>query len=231
MEFSTINESDLHSTLKNMYAEIYDGKTEICQNGYVYDIIASDNTVIEIQTKNLSQLKNKLEDTIKRNQKIKLVHPVIINKRIITYDNDGKVLSNRKSPKKGNFYDIFKELTQIYPLLLNENLSLEILEINMTEVRIKDLELVQSANKKRRFKKDWIKSNKKLDEILNTKILNSKEDFLSLLPKELPDLFCAKDINKAINSKNGNLLIWIFVRMGLIKYISKKGNTKFYKVN
>ena len=101
----------------------------------------------------------------------------------------------------------------------------------MTEERIKGLELVQSANKKRRFKKDWIKSNKKLDEILNTKILNSKEDFLSLLPKELPDLFCAKDINKAINSKDGNLLIWIFVRMGLIKYISKKGNTKFYKVN
>ena len=39
MRFSTLNESKLHNTLKKIYSEIYDGKTEVERYGHIYDIV------------------------------------------------------------------------------------------------------------------------------------------------------------------------------------------------
>ena len=56
MGFSTINESNLHHSLKVLYSEIYQGETEVEQDGYIYDIVSKNGNIIEIQTKNLSKL-------------------------------------------------------------------------------------------------------------------------------------------------------------------------------
>lgn len=64
MGFSTINESNLHHSLKVLYSEIYQGKTEVEQDGYIYDIVSKNGNIIEIQTKNLSKLLNKIQSTI-----------------------------------------------------------------------------------------------------------------------------------------------------------------------
>ena len=86
------------------------------------------------------------------NTYIKNEEETLYTKTIITTDCDNNIISKRKSPKKGNIYDLFSELTGIYPILLNENFTLEILEINMSEIRIKTDELVQSQNKKTGWK-------------------------------------------------------------------------------
>lgn len=229
MQFSTLNESDLHNSLKLLYSETYEGTTEVEQDGHVYDIVTKNGNVIEIQTANLAKLLPKIEDSISKNHNVKLVHPVLITKRIALYDKKGKLISNRKSPKKGNIFDIFKELTGIYTLLLNPHFSLEIVEVEITEERLRTDNLVQALNKRRRFRKNWIKTNKKLDTILNTRIFNSKEDYINLLPP-LPENFCAKDLNKAAKISNGNLVLWVLVRMGVITQTEKKGNTKYYKI-
>ena len=229
MQFSTLNESDLHNSIKILYSETYEGTTEVEQDGHIYDIVTKNGNVIEIQTANLAKLLPKIEDSISKKHNVKLVHPVCITKRIALYDNKGTLISKRKSPKKGNIFDIFKELTGIYTLLLNPHFSLEIVEIEMTEVRLRTDNLVQTLNKRRRFRKNWIKTNKKLDSILNTRIFNSKEDYTNLLPP-LPENFCAKDLNKAAKISNGNLVLWVLVRMGVIAQTEKKGNTKYYKI-
>lgn len=229
MQFSTLNESDLHNSLKILYSETYEGTTEVEKDGHVYDIVTKNGNIIEIQTANLAKLLPKIEDTISKNHNVKLVHPVCITKRIALYDKKGKLISNRKSPKKGNVFDVFKELTGIYPLLLNPHFSLEIVEIEMTEERLRTDNLVQTLNKRRRFRKNWIKTNKKLDNILNTRIFNSTNDYKKLLPS-LPENFCAKDLNKAANISNGNLVLWVLVRIGIIEQTKKNGNTKYYKI-
>lgn len=238
MRFSTLNESKLHKTLKKIYSEIYDGKTEVELYGYIYDIVTENKNIIEIQTKNLAKLLPKILDTIEKGHNIKIVHPIVIKKSIEIHSSDGTIISIRKSPKTGAIYDIFWELTGIYPVLLNKHFSLEIVEIDMIEERIMTEKPVQSKNGKRRFKKDWIKSDKRLDKIIDTRRFDEKKDFLDLLPKNLPQEFCAKDIkNKLKESKlssrilnNANLIIWVFNKMELIEYTTTKNRFRYYKL-
>ena len=230
MQFSTLNESSLHKSLKIIYSEIYDGQTEVKKYNHVYDIITKKGNAIEIQTKNLSKLLPKIYDTIQKGHNIKLVHPVILENTIELYDSQNNLLSKRKSPKKQNIYSIFKELTGIYEVLLNRHFSLEIVYIKMTETRMRTLENVQSQNKRRRFKKNWIKTNKRLEEIIETKHFNSKDDYLKLLP-ELPDTFSSKDLEEKIGKKNNpNLILWVFVHMNIIKHVESQGRKKFYRI-
>ncbi len=140
------NESSLHNSLKVYYSAKYDGKCEVKDDGYIYDIVNRDGIIIEIQTKNLSSLYDKLKDTLEKNKKIILVHPIVIRKRINLYDKNGKKISSRLSPKIGSLYDVFNELTKIYPLLLHKNFTLELVEIKMIEERIKADEKIQSKN-------------------------------------------------------------------------------------
>ena len=230
MQFSTLNESSLHKSLKIIYSEIYDGQTEVKKYNHVYDIITKKGNAIEIQTKNLSKLLPKIYDTIQKGHNIKLVHPVILENTIELYDSQNNLLSKRKSPKKQNIYSIFKELTGIYEVLLNRHFSLEIVYIKMTETRMRTLENVQSQNKRRRFKKNWIKTNKRLEEIIETKHFNSKDDYLKLLP-ELPDTFSSKDLEEKIGKKNNpNLILWVFDHMNIIKHVESQGRKKFYRI-
>lgn len=230
MQFSTLNESSLHKSLKIIYSEIYDGQTEVKKYNHVYDIITKKGNAIEIQTKNLSKLLPKIYDTIQKGHNIKLVHPVILENTIELYDSQNNLLSKRKSPKKQNIYSIFNELTGIYEVLLNRHFSLEIVYIKMTETRMRTLENVQSQNKRRRFKKNWIKTNKRLEEIIETKHFNSKDDYLKLLP-ELPELFSSKDLEEKIGKKNNpNLILWVFSHMNIIKHVESQGRKKIYKI-
>lgn len=238
-KFSTLNESSLHNTLKLYYSTQFSGKIEVELNGFIYDILTDKNEAIEIQTRNLSKLHDKIQKTLESGIKVRLVYPLVMCTRIITTDNEGKLISSRKSPKKGSIYDILKEVTGIYDLLLKKNFCLEVISVNVIEHRVQTEEPVQSKNKKRRFKKDWIKVNKRLEDIINIKDFKSKKDWLSLLPTSLSEEFCAKDIkeilkeNKLTPAKiynNPNLFTWLFFKMDLIEYTETKVRSKYYKI-
>lgn len=238
-KFSTLNESSLHNTLKIFYASNYDGKMEVEKNGFVYDIFTNDNQVIEIQTKNLSKLSTKIKQTLENGIKITLVYPLVISTKIILTDKNGKLIYSRKSPRKGCIYDFLKELTGLYDLVLKENFSLEVVHINMIEHRVRTDEPVQSKNNQRRFKKNWIKVNKKLDEIIKIEKFCKKEDYLKILPENLPTEFCAKDIKKyfLIEKKvpfrvynNTNLITWLFYRMGIIEKTKTENRSQYFKI-
>lgn len=239
-KINTYNESNLHNTLKTMYAINNDGKTEVKKNGYIYDVVTKNDEIFEIQTANLSKLLPKILTTLKNGLKITVVYPLIITKTIYLYDTDGKLIYKRKSPKKGNIYNLFDELTGIYPALLNKNFTLEVLEITMKEERIRTPEPVQAKNNKRHFKRNWYKNNKKLEDILSTKKYNNANDYLSLLPTNLPAEFCAKDLktlfstNKAYPKdvqKKSNLIIWVFSHMELISFTQIKNRNHYYKIS
>lgn len=237
---NTYNESELHHTLKVMYQTEYNGKTEVEMDGHIYDILSEDETVIEIQTKNLSKLLPKILDTIEHGHRVVLVHPLVTKKWIKVLDTDNKEISFKKSPKNGSIYDLFDELTGIYPVLTDRNFRLEVLETSIIECRQKTKEPVQTANKKRRFKKDWIKTGKTLKEINGKRIFTSEADFLNLLPDMLPKEFCAKDIYNCLKedktlpssaARKAHLIIWVLSRMNLIVYTETKNRSRYYKIN
>lgn len=239
MEFSTYNESSLHHTLKLLYAETYSGNTEVPLNGHIYDIVTKKGNIIEIQTKNLSALYNKIKDTIEKGRNIKIVHPIPITTTIELYDENNNLISKRKSPTKGSVYNIFKEMTKLYEFIGNNHFSLEVVEINMADRRVKTSEAVQSKNNKRRFKKNWIKTDKKLMEILTTTRFNSPEDYLGLLPKDLQEEFCAKDLKDSLKSNkiapgkiynNPHIILWVLNKAGLLVETNVKNRSHYFRI-
>ena len=237
-DFSTLNESRLHNTLKKIYAFQTDGKTEVEKDGHIYDIITKKGEVIEIQNQSLSHLKGKIKDTLEKGIKITVVYPVVTEKKIILCDSEKKILKKSRSPKKGSIYDIFNEIKGIWEFLLEKKFTLEVPFIEITEIRTKEENPVQSKNRKRRFKKDWNKSGKKLDSITDSKSFSKKEDYLSLLPKELPDEFSSKDLEKALRDekvsericKNSNLILWVLFHMNIIRRTKKESRLYFYEI-
>ena len=236
--FSILNESSLHNTLKKLYAYQTDGETEVEKYGHIYDIITKDGEIIEIQNKNLKQIFPKIKDTLEKGLKIKVVHPVVITKKIELKDKDGNIIKKSRSSKKGSVYDVFREAAGIYPVLFEKNFTLEVPEINITEIRVQEESLVQSKNNRRRYKKDWNKINKKLDEINKIHTFKSPEDYLSLLPSSLAEEFCAKDIAKGLKEEklypariynNSNLIIWFFKKVQLITETKTENKSHYYK--
>ncbi len=236
MEFSILNESQLHHSLKLLYQELYEGQTESEMDGFIYDIVTKNGNIIEIQTKNLAKLLPKILKTIEKGHNIKLIHPVPLTTRIELKDEEGKIISKRKSPKKGSIYSVFRELTGIYPVLTNPHFSLEVVEIEMTEERIRTTEPVQSKNGRRRFRRNWNKSGKRLDAIINTRRFSKAEDYLRLLPP-LPQPFCAKDLKKALDENpdipkgtaDAHLIIWVLSHAGLIERTETKKRPFYYR--
>ena len=227
---NTYNESSLHNTLKIFYAEKFGGETEVELEGHIYDVLCEDGLVVEVQTKGLSKLAGKIRDAIEHGHKVRLVYPLVYRTRIITTDEQGKQVSNRLSPKKGCIYDIFRELTGLTDILLNKKFTLEVVTINMIEHRVRTEEPVQTTNKSRRHKRNWIKVNKRLDEILETRTFHTPKDYLSLLPENLPKEFCAKDITKAGLPHYAHLILWVMVRMPVIEQTSVKNKSRYYKM-
>lgn len=239
MNFSTINESSLHNTIKNFYAIQTNGKTEHKLHNHVYDVFTEKEEVIEIQTANLAKILPKVLDTLEKDIPTKVVFPLVTKKRIITKTEDGKIKSKRTSPKRGSIFDIFIELTGFYPALLHKNFTLEILFVEISEERTKTETPVQSKNKQRRYKKDWNKTNKHLEKIEKSIILKTKDDYLKLLPQNLEKEFCAKDINKLLKADknipknyhpNGNLIIWVFNKMEIIEQTKVENRNRYYKI-
>lgn len=238
---NTYNESALHHAIKIYYATLFDGVTEVKKYGHIYDVFAGDDHVIEIQNLNLSKLLPKLMDSLQKGLKVTLVHTICVEKTVENYTPEGTLISKRKSPVKGNIYDLFRELTGIYPILFEKNFELHVLEISMSEIRTKtpDGQLVQSQNNRRRFRKDYIKSDKRLNQVIKTHIFKKPEDYTNLIPYSLHEHFCAKDLAAILKKdkatkhnadRNAHLLIWVLYRRNLLDFTGKQNRSNYYKV-
>jgi len=192
---NTLNETHLHKTLKTIYSLKNEGSIQEKEVGsYIADIVTKQGNIIEIQTGSLSSLKKKCQYYLSENKKITVVYPLVKEKFIETFDKRNSQLRKRKSPVKKNIYTTFKELTGIYPLLLDPGFTLEVVEVIITEERIDNGELEQSKNKHRRFRKTWNKEGKRLEEIQGITIFHGKKRYLSLLPDNLPEEFTVKEV-------------------------------------
>lgn len=233
---NTLNESHLHRTLKTIYSMENEGSvTEAKAGKYIADIVTAEGNIIEIQTGSLSHLLAKCMSYISEKRKVKVVYPIAIEKTIRTLTEEGRVTS-RKSPRKQGLYSIFRELTALCPILLNKNFTLEVLEVRVTEERKRTTEALQSKNKRRRFPKQWQKTDKRLDEIACKHIFHGKKSYMDLFPKRLPQVFFFSDFYGALCEKNkvkkdeARLMLWVYSHMGLVEFMGKEGRFNTYSI-
>ncbi len=216
------NESSLHAALKDSYAQPGDC-IECKLDNYVVDI-AQENRVIEIQTKNLYAMKEKL-DMLSQDREVLVVYPISEEKYISRLNGNHEPVSRRKSPKKGKTMDVFGELMRCPKLLDKENVSLEIVMIKEEEVRCEDGE-----GSWRRKGVSII--DRRLLELGRKTQYHCVRDLLTLLPENLDQPFSNKmlaeraGISRALAGKT----TYCLKKAGVISEVEKKGRELFFKI-
>jgi hypothetical protein len=217
----TLNEKPLHEALKRWYSQPGD-LFEVPVDGSVADIVRGD-LLIEIQTKNFTAIKRKLDKLI-INHPVRLVYPIAREKWITKLADDGKsTLSRRRSPKRGTFEQVFYELVRLPGLLRDPNFSLELLLIEEEEVRRYD-----GVRGWRR--RGWVTEERRLLRVVDRRILNSPEDMDAFIPETLAEPFSVNDLAKATNidQRLAQKMVYCLRTMGRLAPVGKKVNAILY---
>ena len=233
---NTLNESKLHKTLKTLYAQKEEPcTTESPVGTYIADILTGRGDIIEIQTTSLANLVPKITYFLEEKRKVTVVHPLVTTKRIETIDSGTGQKRSRKSPKHQSIYSLFQELTKFTPFLLNPSFTLEVLEVSIAEERHTTPEPVQSGNRRRRIKKSWLKTDKRLLSIERSHRFYGVASYTALLPSTLPSPFTVKELTDTllaqgfkIKRTEANCMLWLYVRLGLVARGTNKGRAYSY---
>lgn len=210
-----MNECSLHSEIKKVYSLPGD-QFEVKLGNYIVDILRQ-NLVIEVQTKNFSALKEKLQKLTEKHH-VRLVYPLPEKKWITHVTKDHLVLNTRKSPKKGRLTDLFRELVMIPQMIGEENFSLEVLLIDEEEVRCDD----GKGSWRRRGVS--IKERKLLK--VNDRILfQTKAEYLKILPEGLNEVFSNRELAKLakISVRTARQITYCLTKSEVIRLAGKNG--------
>ena len=210
-----MTEYSLHSEIKKWYSISKDDLEVKVKDGFIIDVIRN-NLLIEIQTKNFSAIKKKLNKLIVDKQ-VRLVYPIAKVKWIIYVSNLGTVISKRKSPKKGKLVDLFYELIHLSYLVKNSNFSFEVLLIEEEEVRCND------GNGSWRRRGISIKDRKLLT-VFNRVVFDNSQNFLRFLPVAISESFTNKLLAKklGVSIRLAQKITYCLRKMDLISIIDKK---------
>jgi len=217
----TLRESSLHSTLKLWYKKTED-QLEVPIENFVIDIVR-DDLLIEIQTKNFSAIKKKLEILLK-NHRVLLIHPIVKDKWIINIDyQSNRIIRKRLSPTHRSYLDIFEELIRIPDLIANPNLTIELLLVQVEEFRMND-------GKGSWRRKGWSIYDKRLVNVLEKKVFCSPIDFLMLKPISLKPPFTNAELAFSLEKplRLAQKMSYCLRKMGIIKVIGKSGRALLF---
>lgn len=224
MSIATLREGPLHASLKTWYARPGD-RFEVHVAGRQIDIVRGD-LLIEIQTGNLAALRRKLE-ALTEQHPVRVVHPVALEKWILRVEaGTDRLLSRRKSPRRGKVEDAFRELVSLAKLLARPNLSCEILLTREEELR------VHSPGRAWR-RRGWVTVERRLLEVVEGRLFRDRRDLRRLLPPILPVPFTTADLSGCldISSDLAQRMAYCLRHAGVITVEGKRGNARTYSVS
>lgn len=245
---NTYNETTLHKKLKELYAKEHNGATEKTIEGThtIADILLLNGDVIEIQTGAISALKNKIKHLISNGKNITIVRPIAMEKHIEMYDENNNLLYTKKSPKHETVYSVGRGLLGVAMYLTNPRVALEMPIVKIVEKRQKTNSPVQLENRSRRHLKCWIPIDKDLLSIEGKYCYKTVDDYRSLIPQSVPQVFTIKDYMTMIskvdfgyklsksdvnsNMKSVKSWVWLLKNIGIIEEHGKLGKAKTYSV-
>ena len=218
----TYSEQSLHAIIKKYFEQDSD-RHEVKIGRYIADIVG-ENGIIEVQTRHLFKLKNKLSAFLEY-CRVTVVFPIAETKYLYWRDTEtGELTNRRKSPRKGTVYDAFYELCGIKQFLKDPNFTFCVILFDIEEY--KDLDGWSHDKKKgaHRYERRPIDIK---DEIY----LNSPYDYLALLPDTVPEEFTSADIAKhcKIRVESARYLINTLTEVGAIECFGKKDRYNIYR--
>lgn len=172
-----LREGPLHGALKAWAAGPGD-RLEVGVGGFVIDVVRADGELVEVQTGSFSPLGPKL-DALLDAHRMRIVHPVAAERRIVRLDADGAVLHARRSPLRGSALDVFDRLVAFPSLLGHPHLVVEVVLCREDHVR----QAAPGRSRSGRRRRD--PGERRLVEVLASMELAGPADVAALLPAAL----------------------------------------------
>ncbi len=219
----TLREKPLHASLKRWYGRAGD-QAEVPVAGFVIDLVRED-LLIEVQTRGFSSLKKKITALLDLDHRLRIVHPIPVDKWIVKVDSDGTVLSRRRSPKHGSPIDVFAELVSIPDLLDHPLLDIDVILINEEEYRS------QTQNRSWR-RGGWSVEERRLIDVVDTLLIKDAGDLAALLPAGLPDPFTTADLAAVLGRPRriAQQMAYCLRIVGALSAVGKRGNAVEYRI-
>ncbi|MDR2193580.1 MAG: hypothetical protein LBP19_03820 [Treponema sp.] len=223
-------EYTLHYELKRRYAGV-DGKTEAAvtlagcggvSKQYICDGITGAGEIIEVQTGSFAPLKEKALD-LSGEYALRIVHPVVLHKRIDLYKADGTLIHSRKSPVSGSKWDVFKALLYGWEIAALDNVCIELAFVDIAETRRDD------------GRGSWRRggvsiTDKRLIALYPSLALREKADYLQFAPFEPDERWTVADLalRARITPSLARKTVWVLTKLRSITRIGKHGRAWAY---
>jgi hypothetical protein len=215
-----LGEGSLHAALKAVLAEPGD-RLEVPVGRFVIDLVRADGELVEVQTRGFWALGSKL-DALLDGHRMRIVHPVAAERRIVRIDEHGQVLGVRRSPKRATAAAVFDELVAFPALLTHPNLTIEVLLLREDHLR---RPLPATARGRTRDP-----GERRLVDVLDRVTLRTTEDVLAVLPALPEEPFSTRELAAVLRC--GTLLarrvLYCLRAMGIVEPAGKRGRAPLH---
>jgi hypothetical protein len=215
-----MREGPLHAAVKAMLAAPGD-RVEVPVGRFVIDLVRADGELVEVQTGGFGALGKKL-DALLDEHRMRIVHPIAAERRIIRADEHGQVVAERRSPKRATAVAVFDRLVSFPSLLTHPNLTIEILLLREDHVR------GPSPTTTRRRTRD--PGERRLVDVLDRITLRTTEDILAVLPPIPSEPFTTRELSEVLGC--GTLLaqrtLYCLRAIGIVEQAGKRGRAPLH---
>ncbi len=218
METTVHRQLKEHFCTPNSLQEVKFGRFRI-------DVVDGDR-LIEIQHSGLSAIRSKIENLVSVHQ-VDVVKPIIIRKKLISLNRrNGRVVSQRLSPRRGGFLDLFDELLYFTSVFPHPNLRIITPMIEVEEIRF-------PGHGRRRWKRsgDFVVQDRIMTNIVDSKSYQAAQDLHQHLP-QLDSSFDTRQIAEGLNIKRcqAQRIAYVMRLTGSIQQVGKRGNLVLYRL-
>ena len=183
-----LREGPLHAAIKDLLARPGD-RAEVKVGRFVIDLVRADGELVEVQTGGFGPLGRKL-DALLDDYRIRIVHPVAAERRIVRVDEEGEVVGVRRSPKRATAVEVFDKLVTFPSLLSHPNLVVEVLLLSEDHIRGPE------PVKRRRRTRD--PGERRLVGVLDRVEMSTPEEVLAALPPLPAEPFTTRELAAAL---------------------------------
>ena len=218
-----LGEGPLHAAVKALLAEPGD-RLEVPVGGFVIDLVRADGELVEVQTGGFGALGKKL-DALLDEHRVRVVHPVAAERRIVRVDGHGQVLGARRSPKRATAVAVFDKLVAFPSLLTHPNLTIEVLLLREDHIR------GPQPTTTRRPTRD--PGERRLVEVLDRVTLRTPEDILAALPPLPLEPFGTRELAALLRCSTplAQRTLYCLRIIGIIEPAGKRGRAPLYALS
>jgi hypothetical protein len=206
--------------VKALLAEPGD-RLEVPVGRYVIDLVRADGELVEVQTGGFGALGRKL-DALLDEHRVRIVHPIAAERRIVRVDEHGEVVSARRSPKRATAVEVFDKLVAFPALLTHPNLTIEVLLLREDHIRRPE------PTVRRGRKRD--PGERRLVAVLDRTTLRTPEDVLAALPALPPGAFSTRELAACLGC--GRVLaqrtLYCLRSIGIVEPAGKRGRAPLH---